>query len=154
MIKKLINFLDKHRFLLILLILMFITVIFLSIKSYQFLHHSYKSLTCTEEIDERYCYSQNIKIFKDAESERKAFFKEKEEQIKTLKEKYELPKWNKYTSYYYEVVSLLEYNNSTCEEEIYNFFHIYNNTYEISEFYKDNIFYYDIFYHFKINLNN
>lgn len=154
MIKKLINFLNNHRVILVLLILLLISILFLSINSYRFLHHTFQNLTCTKKIDDIYCYHENIKIFQNVEKSQETFFKEKEKQIEELKERYDLPKWNKYTSYYYEIASLLDYKYGYCEEELYNFFHIYNNTYKISEFYKDNNFYYDIFYHFKINLNN
>lgn len=154
MIKRIINFLDRHRVFLVFLILLIITILFFTINSILFFSHSFKSSSCTENIDEVYCFHNDNKIFKNAESERKKFFKESKEKIDNLKENYDLPDWNKYTSYYYEIVALLNFNNKGTDEELYNFFHIYNNTYDITNFYKKYNFYYDIFYHYKINLNN
>lgn len=84
---------------------------------------------------------------------RQQFFLENENKIAKLKENYNLPEWNQHTSYYYEIVALLDSSNQE-NNELYNFFYIYNNTYEIGDFYQKNNFYYDIFYHYKINLNS
>ena len=62
MIKKVVNFFDSHRLFLVLLILLVVVILFLSINSYLFLHHEFKALDCTEEIDEEYCYHNDTKI--------------------------------------------------------------------------------------------
>ena len=150
--KKIISFLDKHRLILIIILLLIISFSFISVKSFIFLNHQFKKLECTNDIDETYCYHKEIKIYKDPEVEKKNVFKEKEATIESLKEKYQLPNFNFYTSYYYEVASLLNFNETDENEDLLTFFTSYNNSYGISNFYKENVFYYDLFYRYKINL--
>lgn len=148
--KKVVNFLDRHRFLLVIFILFLISLIFLGINSYQFFHHEFLRLDCTKEINDTYCYHDNIEIYKEIGNE-ELFLESHEEEIKKLKEDYHLPEWNKYTSYYYETISYIDYNSNDGSEELYLFFSIYNNTYEIQSFYEKYNFYYSIFYPYKIN---
>jgi len=150
MIKKVINFLDKHRFILVLLILFLISLLFLSFNSIRFLSHDFKNLNCTKKIDNKYCYNNDNKIFINGKVEQKTFFEKNKKQINKLKKDYDLPEFNNYTSYYYEVASLLEYNSLNNKKELYNFFDIYNNTYNIESFYLKNSFYYEIFYPYKV----
>lgn len=148
--KKIISFLDKHRFILVLLILFLISSIFIGINSLIFLNHKFNSLTCTKDIDETYCYSNDIYIFKNPEEEKNKIFEEEKEKIEALKKKYKLPKFNFYTSYYYEVASLFNFKETDEGEDLLLFFQKYNNSYNIGEFYKKNTFYYGIFYPYKI----
>ena len=122
---------------------------FLSIKSIIFLNHDFKELKCTKKIDKTYCYYNDIKIYKNAEKERINFFEENKEKINYLIKEYKLPEFNKYTSYYYEVVSLIDIDLNQ-NEDLYNFFEIYNNSYNIEEFYMKNNLYFEIFYPYKI----
>lgn len=147
---KLINYLDKHRLILVLLILLFTAATFIGVNSFIFLKHKFEKLECTSELDETYCYHEIFQIYINPEAEKKNIFKEKELEIKALKAKYKLPEFNFYTSYYYEVASLLNYNETNENEELLVFFKNYNTSYEISNFYKKNTFYYDLFYHYKI----
>lgn len=152
-IKKVLNFLDRHRFILIILTIFLIASLFLGINSILFLNHNFKKFNCTQELDETYCYHNDIQIYKDPEKEKKNIFKEKKAEIKKLKEKYKLPEFNFYTSYFYEVTSLLNYNETGENEDLLVFFKNYNTSYNISNFYQENTFYYDLYYHYKINLN-
>jgi len=145
-----INFLDKHRFILVLLILLLISIIFIGINSIIFLNHKFQKLECTSELDEIYCYHESFQIYINPEDEKKKIFEEKELEIKNIKEKYNLPEFNFYTSYYYEVASLLNYTETNENEDLLVFFKNYNSSYEISDFYKKNTIYYDLFYHYKI----
>lgn len=151
--KKIINFLDSHRLILVILILILISVIFIGTNSFIFLNHKFKNINCTKDIDEVYCYHKDIKIYKNPVEEKIKIFKEKGDEIKELKEKYKLPSFNFYTSYYYEVASLLNYNETEENEELLIFFKNYNASYKIEDFYEKNTFYYGIFYPYKINLN-
>jgi len=150
--KKIINFLDKHRLILVILILTIISWLFIGINSLIFLNHNFKKLNCTKDLDATYCYNNDFQIYINPEVEKEKIFKEKTAEIKKLKVKYELPEFNYYTSYFYEVTSLLNYNETGENEDLLVFFKNYNNSYNISNFYKANTFYYDIFYHYKINL--
>lgn len=149
---RIVKFLDNHRFILILLILLFISCLFLSIKSVIFLNHKFKSYRCTESLDETYCYHEGIQIYINPEKEKKNIFKEKKSAIESLQKKYALPEFNYYTSYFYEVASLLNFNETGENEELLVFFKNYNTSYNIGNFYKENTIYYDIFYHYKLNL--
>ena len=79
MIKKVIKFLDKHRLILIIIILIFISIMFLSVKSILFLNHNFNNMNCTKNIDETYCYHNEVKVFKNAEEAQITFFKENKE---------------------------------------------------------------------------
>lgn len=151
--KKIIKFLDNHRFVLIILVLLLISISFLSIKSIFFLNHKFQNLACTNDIDEMYCYNKETKIYRYPEEIKKVIFTEKKDDIKALKEKYKLPDFNFYTSYYYEVASLLNYNETEENKDLLDFFTYYNTSYNLSEFYKENVLYYNLFYRYKINLN-
>lgn len=151
--KKIVNFLDKHRLLLVLIILLFISLIFFSIKVYQFKTIDFKKLECTKDAHDNYCFNKETLIFVNPENAKNKFFKENKKQIEELKKNYKLPDFNFYTAYYYEVTSLLDYKNSGENKYIYDFFKILSNTYSLEEIYKKNTFYYEIFYPYKISLN-
>lgn len=155
MIPKIIKFLDKHRFILIILILILITVIFLSIKSFFFLNKQFKPLECLKNLDNNSCKYKNIEIFKNPEKSKKEFLKEYSKSIADLQAKYKLPNLNFYTSYFYEVAANLEYNMTmdSVLKEVYLFFQTYNNTYKLKEFYQENPIYYNIFYPYKLPIN-
>lgn len=151
MIKKVVSFCDKHRLFLVLLILIFIIILFLSINSYLFLHYDFKALNCTNNIDENYCYHDNKKILIKPESSKKEFFKKYEKVIQELKTKYHLADFNFYTAYYYLTASKLHYEINGEYKVLQDFFESYVNTYNLEEFYLKNNFYFNIFYHYKIN---
>ncbi len=149
--KKIINFLDKHRFILVILILILVSISFLGINSVIFLNHKFEPLTCTKDIDETYCYNEDIKIFKDSEKIKEKFFLNNETLIKEFVSNHSLPEFNFYTAYYYNEVASLDFIITGENEELYNFLNTYINTYDIRKFYQKNNFYYDIFYYYKIS---
>lgn len=151
MIKKITSFLDKHRLLLILLILIFIVIIFFSINIYLFFHHNFKALNCTKNIDETYCYHENIKILVNAEETKKEFFNKYDKVIRELKTKYNLDEFNFYTAYYYLTASKLHYETNNEYKILQIFFESYINTYDIENFYFKNSLYFELFYNYKIN---
>lgn len=149
-LKKIINFLDRHRLILVLLILLLISFLFLGINSLLFLYHNFKPLECDKKIEDNYCYHENIKIFVEPEEEKNNFFKNNSKEIKILKETYNLPDFSYHTAYFYSLASELEYNMNEENNKLYDFFATYKNTYDLEKFYKKNIFYYEIFYDYKI----
>ena len=151
MIKKAINSLNQHRLLLIRIILLLIIITFLSINSYLFLHHKFQALTCTEKIDEEYCYHNDIKILKNPQSSQEAFFKKYDDEISELQEKYHLDEFNFYTAYYYLVASRLNYTINNEYKIMEEFFEAYTNTYDLEQFYFKNNFYFSLFYNYKIS---
>ena len=84
--KRIASFLDKHRVLLVFLILALVVIIYLGVNSYLFFHHDFLKLECTEEIDEEYCYHDDIEILKDPEKSKEAFFLQYEDLILDLRE--------------------------------------------------------------------
>ena len=90
MLKKIINYFDHYRIVLIFVILLIITLLFLGINSYLFLHHDFIALTCTEELDDEYCYHDEIKILINPEESKNNFFEKYDDEIKMLQEKYNL----------------------------------------------------------------
>ena len=151
MIKRVINFFDRHRILLVFMILLLIVIIFIGINSYFFFHHDFEALTCTEDLDEEYCYHENTRILKDAENSKESFFDEYQEEIASLQEEYHLDEFNFYTAYYYQVASKLNYEITKEYKVLADFFEAYANTYDLEEFYKANNFYFNLFYRYKIN---
>lgn len=151
MIKKVVNFFDSHRLFLVLLILLVVVILFLSINSYLFLHHEFKALDCTEEIDEEYCYHNDTKILKNPEESAYAFFEKYHKGIDELIEKYNLDEFNNYTAYYYLVASRLHYETNEEYKILVEFFEAYTNTYNMEKFYFDNTIYFNMFYPYKIN---
>ena len=150
MIKKVISFFDHHRIWLIVLILILIVLIFLGVKSYLFFHHEFTALTCTEGIDEEYCYHNNLEIFIDPEKSRNTFFEKYSNLIANLQEEYHLEEFNFYTAYYYLVAARLNYEINSDYKIFKDFFEVYANTYRLEEFYLDNNIYFDLFYPYKI----
>ena len=148
--KKIIDFLDKHRFLLILVILLFVCLVFFSFKSFKFLSYNFVPLKCEKNIDENYCFNNKKIILKNASREKSKFFKNNKKRINKIVKKYELPKFSVYTAYYYEVAALVNYNYTGRDKDILKFFEAYSNTYDLYNFYKNNIVLYDIYYPYKI----
>ena len=149
--KRVVNFFDEHRVVLIFLILILIVIIFLSINSYLFFHHEFESLTCTEETDDEYCYHNNIKIFVNPEKSKENFFTKYDDEIEKLIDDYHLDEFGFYTAYYYLVASRLNYHINSEYKILQDFFETYVNTYNLEEFYMENNFYFNLFYHYKIN---
>lgn len=155
MIKKqarnIIKFLDKHRLVLIVLILLFVSFVFLGINSIIFLNHKFEPLVCTKDLDEIYCYNNDLKIFKDPEKSREKFFLDNEAKVNEFISNHKLPEFNIYTAYYFNEASSLDYLTTGENEEFYNFFNTYINSYNLKNFYRKYNFYYDIFYYYKMN---
>lgn len=149
--KRVVNFFDEHRVVLIFLILILIVIIFLSINSYLFFHHEFESLTCTEEIDDEYCYHNDIKIFVNPEKSKEDFFTRYDDEIEKLIDDYHLDEFDFYTAYYYLVASRLNYDINSEYKILQDFFETYVNTYNLEEFYMENNFYFNLFYPYKIS---
>lgn len=149
--KRIASFLDKHRVLLVFLILALVVIVYLGVNSYLFFHHDFLKLECTEEIDEEYCYHDDIEILKDPEKSKEAFFLQYEDLILDLREEYHLADFNYYTAYYYFVAARLNYQITGSEEILQDFFQNYVNTYQLEDFYLENNFYFNLFYRYKIN---
>ena len=149
--KRVVNFFDEHRVVLIFLILILIVIIFLSINSYLFFYHVFESLTCTEEIDDEYCYHNDIKIFVNPEKSKEDFFTRYDDEIEKLIDDYHLDEFDFYTAYYYLVASRLNYDINSEYKILQDFFETYVNTYNLEEFYMENNFYFNLFYRYKIN---
>ncbi len=150
MIHKIINFLDQHRLVLIVLILFVISAFFLGIKSYLFLHHNFHALNCTEKIDEEFCYYKDKIIFSEPDKSKDSFFQKYNDEIEKLQNKYHLDDFNNYTAYYYFTVSKLDYTMHQENKILQDFFKVYVNTYDLETFYFDNNFYFNLFYNYKI----
>ena len=131
--------------------MLIITLLFLGINSYLFLHHDFIALTCTEELDDEYCYHDEIKILINPEESKNNFFEKYDDEIKMLQEKYNLEEFNNYTAYYYLVAARLNYDVNTEYKILQDFFEAYANTYNLEEFYLKNNFYFNLFYRYKIN---
>ena len=151
MIKKVINYFDHHRLFLVLLILILIIILFLGINSYLFLHHEFIPLTCTEELDENYCYHEDKMILIDPKNSQNRFFKRYDDEIKMLQDNYNLDDFNYYTAYYYLVAARLQYTTNQEYKILKDFFEVYANTYNLEDFYFHNSIYFNLFYHYKIN---
>ncbi len=147
--KKIINYLDKHRFILVIGILIIICIIFLGIKTLIFYNHKFKELKCDNDTIEVYCENKNKIILNNSKKALKEFEKENKKEINKLKQDYELPDFNNFTAYFYKVASELDYYNSH-EDKLSNFYLAYSNTYDLEKFYYDNIFMYEILYNYKI----
>ena len=77
-------------------------------------------------------------------------FKEYEGEIKELVKEYDLPEFNFYTAYYYELASNFDYQKNKRNETLNKYFKIYSNTYNLEKFYKKNNLFFRIFYPYKI----
>ena len=151
MIKKVINFLDNHRLILALTMLLFLTLIFLLVAIFIFFHYNFKPLDCTKDIDDNLCFHDNIEILKEPDSYKNNIFKEYSSEINSLIKNYNLPEFNKYTAYYYKEVANLDYNKYKRNETLALFFTHYSNTYNLDNFYQTNNLFYEIFYPYKID---
>lgn len=152
MIQKVVKFLDKHRLLLVLIILAVVVIVFLGVNILCFKFHQFKPRLCTENIDGVYCFSKGAKVFVKPEAIKKTFFKENKELIKDLVQRFELPEFNNYTAYYYKVTSEI-YAGMTGDDKLYEFFNTYSVTYDLYHFYIDYSIYFDMFYPFKIKID-
>ncbi len=153
MLKKAINFLDKHRFLLILSILFIIVLVFISIKSYLFLNYNFEALKCTKNKDDIYCYNKNVLIYKEPEKIKKDILAVYSNDIAKIKKEYELPDLDMYSFYFYQVVISLEHSKKNNLEDLLIFFKTYSDTYDLENFYIKNNFYYDLFRDYKLPIN-
>ena len=151
MIKKVINFLDHHRLVLIIGILLLIVILYFGINTILFFHHDFVSLSCTSDLDEEYCYHEDTIIFVNPEESKKNFFLKYDDEIEMLKEEYNLDEFNFYTAYYYLVAARLNYDTKEEYKILKNFFEIYANTYDLESFYIQNNFYFNLFYPYKIS---
>ena len=148
--QKTIKFLDNHRFILVIIILFIISLLFFSIKTYLFFHHDFEVRTCSSPLDSEYCYYEDLIILKNPEEYKEKFFLKYKDEISTLKENYNLDEFNHYTAYYYDVAAHLQYEISQEYKVLSNFFKAYTNTYDLENFYLENNFYFNIFYHYNI----
>lgn len=153
MIKKVLSFLDEHRVLLAILLIFITFGAFLGIKSLIFLNHNFVSLECSQEKLGDKCYHDEDIIFVDPDKSKNEFFLEHDQEITNLQEEYELPEFSMFTAYFYEVASELDFKMSDGREEIYNFFKVFCDTYNLEEFYLKNIVFYDLFYPNRISIN-
>ena len=151
MIKRVVNFLNRHRFLLIIIALLIITILFIGINSILFFHHQFNKLTCTKELDEEYCYHENTKIFINPLNSKDIFFEKYADEITQLINEYNLDEFNNYTAYYYYYASKINYEKNNEYKILLDFFKTYIDTYNIEEFYMENNFFFNIFYNYKIN---
>ncbi len=150
MIKKVVSFFDRHRFIFVLVILFLVSFIFIGVKIFTFLNHKFEALSCKDKIKETTCMVGNKEIFLEPEEEINKLFKEYDKEIKDLKEQYNLPEFNFYTAYYYYLVSKIDYQMYGRNESIMDYLYIYINTYNLEEFYQKNNVFYEIFYPYKI----
>ena len=147
---SLINFLNKHRFLLIISILFLIVICFVIIKLIIFKTYNFKAYSCTSLIDENTCLYHNITILKEPDKYEEQVFKEYENYLNDLIKEYNLPEFNNYTAYLYLMASNYDYNLTNRNKTLNTFFNNYVNTYNLKEFYQKNTLFYDIFYPFKL----
>ena len=147
---SLINFLNKHRFLLVISILFLIVICFIIIKLIIFKTYHFKPYTCTSMVDENTCLYNNITILKEPTKYKDKIFKEYENYINDLITEYNLPEFNNYTAYLYLLASNYDYSLTNRNETLNMFFNYYVNTYNLKEFYQKNTLFYDIFYPFKL----
>ena len=146
-----VNFLNKHRIFLIILILLLISLSFLTIKLIIFKTYHFKPYSCTSLIDENTCYYNDLIILKNPNSYQKDIFLEYQNYLNDLVKTYNLPEFNNYTAYLYLLASNYDYNITNRNETLNIFFKNYVNTYNLKEFYQKNVIFYDIFYPFKIS---
>jgi len=151
LIKNIIKFLDKHRLILVLLILFIVSISFLGINSIIFLNHKFEPLICNKDLDEIYCYNNDSKIFVNPKKEQEEFFENYQKEIAEFVSNHNLPEFNFYTAYYYNETASLDFITTSENEELYTFFNTFVNTYNLKKFYQKYNFYYDIFYHYKMN---
>ena len=151
MIKKVINFFNRHRLVLILGILLVIVVVFLGVNTFLFFHHDFAALSCTSDLDEETCYHEDIVIFINPEESKENFFLKYDDEIEMLKEDYNLDEFNFYTAYYYLVAARLNYDTKEEYKILTTFFEKYANTYNLEEFYMEINFYFNLFYADKIS---
>ena len=148
--KTLSKYLDKHRLILTLLILLIISIIFILVSLLLFLNHDFEAYECTKNKDEEICLYKSLEIFKNPIESKDKFFLEYQDEIKSLVKEYNLPEFNFYTAYYYELASNFDYQKNKRNETLNRYFKIYSNTYNLEKFYKRNNHFFSIFYPYKI----
>ena len=79
------------------------------------------------------------------------FFENYQKEIAEFVSNHNLPEFNFYTAYYYNETASLDFITTSENEELYTFFNTFVNTYNLKKFYQKYNFYYDIFYHYKMN---
>ena len=150
MIRKVSNFLDKHRLILVLVILFLFSLIFIGTSLGLFFTHNFDNLKCEKNVDDNICLNNNLEILKKPEEVKKEIFLEYKNSIESLKEEYNLPKFNYYTAYYYTLASNLDYSKNKRNMTLNEFFNLYSNTYNLETFYKNNNLFYQIFFPYKL----
>ncbi len=150
MIKKVNNFLDGHRIILVLLILAIISAVFMIVNIYMFFNYKFVGLECIDKINQEVCLNNGKEILVNPEESKKTILKEYKESLANLKETYDLPEFNLYTAYYYTIASNLDYNKYERNEKLNTFLNQYTNTYDLEEFYKNNNLFYDLFMPYKL----
>lgn len=150
--KKVINFWDNHRIILVLSILLIVAILFLGIKSLIFINYKFEKLECDSNIGEDKCYVGERVVLVNPMKSKKDFWENHEEEIDQLRLEYELPDFSMHTAYFYEIAALLDWKLADGKEEIYDFFKVFCDTFSLEDFYQKNIVFYDIFYPERINL--
>lgn len=153
MIKKVCNFLNNHRIFLTLLLIFVTFGVFLGIKSLIFINHNFVKLECSKNLGQDTCYYGDNLIFINPDKSKQSFFESHIVEINDLKEEYELSDFNMFTAYFYKVASELDFKMSDGKEEVYTFFKIFSDTYNLEDFYLKNIVFYDLFYPNRISIN-
>ena len=152
--QKIINFFDKHRLILILFILLIISLVFTLTKLYVFKNYNFSPFKCTSKIDDNTCLYKNTPILVNPNKTKEEIFKEYAFYIDKLKQDYQLPDFNYYTAYYYAEASNIDYNITSRNKTLNTFFNNYVNSYNLKKFYQNNSLFYEIFYPYKLNLEN
>ena len=148
--RKISNFLDKHRLILVLLILFMVVLIFIGVNLLIFFNYHFEALDCEKEINDEVCLVNNLEILKNPEETKKEIFLEYKNSIDSLKEEYNLPEFDFYTAYYYKLASNLDYSKNKRNMTLNDFFNRYCNSYSLDTFYKNNNIFYQIFLPYKL----
>ncbi len=150
MIKKLINFLERHRIIFALIVIILVSLIYIIVNVVMFFKHDFEAFKCSKNNGEEICIYNNKEIYADPKSSIDKIFKEYEREILELKKEYKLPEFNFYTAYYYELASNFDYQMNKRNETLNKYFKIYSNSYDLEKFYKKNNLFFRIFYPYKI----
>ncbi len=150
MIRKVVSFFDRHRFILSLFIMLIVSMIFIMVSLFMFFKHDFEAFKCSKDIDKEVCIYKNKEIYSNPDKSINKVFKEYEGEIKELVKEYNLPEFDFYTAYYYELASNFDYQKNKRNETLNKYFKIYSNTYNLEKFYKKNNLFFRIFYPYKI----
>ncbi len=150
MIRKIVSFFDRHRFILSLFLMLLVSIIFILVSLILFFNHDFEALKCNKDIDQEICNYNNKEIFIKPEESINKIFREYKIEIEELKKEYKLPEFGFYTAYYYELASNFDYQKNKRNETLNKYFKIYSNSYNLEKFYKKNNLFFRIFYPYKI----